>query len=125
MTRACSNVVRERVVAAMRSGESRSVAARFFDGPVNGDIFRTHVEQALVPTLEPGGIVVMHNLGSHKSQAVRQAIRTAGAPLVFLPPCSPDPNPIEQAFSKLKHWIRGAGARTRLSYSPILGQFSG
>jgi transposase len=71
------------------------------------------VERVLVPTLNAGDIVVMDNLGSHKSQAVRQAIRAAGAHLLFLPPYSPDLNPIEQAFSKLKHWMREAGARTR------------
>jgi len=84
-----------------------------FDGPVNGDIFRTYVERVLVPTLSPGDVVVMDNLGSHKSQAVRRAIRQAGAHLLFLPPYSPDMNPIEQAFSKLKHWMRKAAARTR------------
>ena len=84
-----------------------------FDGPVNGDIFRTYVEQVLVPTLRPGDVVVMDNLGSHKSQAVRQAIRAAGAHLLFLPPYSPDLNPIEQAFAKLKHWMRRAAARSR------------
>jgi len=80
---------------------------------VNGDIFRTYVERVLVPTLSPGDVVVMDNLGSHKSQAVRRAIRQAGAHLLFLPPYSPDLNPIEQAFSKLKHWMRIAAARTR------------
>lgn len=84
-----------------------------FEGPVNGEIFRTYVECVLVPTLAPGDVVVMDNLGSHKSQAVRQAIREAGAHLLFLPPYSPDLNPIEQAFSKLKHWMRTAAARTR------------
>ncbi len=84
-----------------------------FDGPVNGDIFRTYVEQVLVPTLSPGDIVVMDNPGSHKSQAVRRAIRHAGVHLLFLPSYSPDLPPIEQAFPKLKHWMRGASERTR------------
>ena len=84
-----------------------------FDGPVNGDIFRTYVEKVLVPTLKPGDVVVMDNLGSHKSVAVRKAIRDAGAHLLFLPPYSPDLNPIEQAFAKLKHWLRDASARSR------------
>ncbi len=84
-----------------------------FDGPVNGDIFRTYVERVLVPTLRPGDVVVMDNLGSHKSQHVRHAIRSAGAHLLFLPPYSPDLNPIEQAFAKLKHWMRNAATRSR------------
>ncbi|MGB0904136.1 MAG: IS630 family transposase, partial [Mangrovicoccus sp.] len=98
-------------IAALR--HDRIDAPWVFDGPVNGDIFRTYVERVLVPTLKPGDILVMDNLGSHKSQAVRQAIRAVGAHLLFLPPYSPDLNPIEQAFSKLKHWMRHAGARTR------------
>jgi putative transposase len=65
-----------------------------------------------VPTLKPGDIVTMDNVGSHKSAAVRQIIRAAGARLWFLPPYSPDFNPIEQAFSKLKHWMRAAQRRT-------------
>lgn len=84
-----------------------------FDGPVNGDIFRTCIERVLVPTLRPGDVVVMDNPGSHKTQAVRRAIRSAGAHLLFLPPYSPDLNPIEQAFAKLKHWIRTAAPRSR------------
>ena len=80
---------------------------------MNGGIFRTYVERVLVPTLAPGDIVVMDNLGSHKSQAVRRAIRNAGVHLLFLPPYSPDLNPIEQAFSKLKQWMRNTAARTR------------
>ena len=67
----------------------------------------------LAPTLRPGDIVVMDNLGSHKSAAVRQAIRAAGARLFFLPKYSPDLNPIEMLFSKLKHWLRKAAARTQ------------
>ncbi len=98
-------------IAALR--HDRIDAPWVFDGPVNGDIFRTYVERVLVPTLAPGDIVVMDNLGSHKSQAVRRAIRNAGAHLLFLPPYSPDLNPIEQAFSKLKHWMRNTAARTR------------
>lgn len=98
-------------IAALR--HDRVDAPWVFDGPVNGDIFRTYVEHVLAPTLKTGDIVVMDNLGSHKSQAVRKAIREAGAHLLFLPPYSPDLNPIEQAFSKLKHWMRNAGARTR------------
>ncbi len=82
------------------------------DGPIDGASFLTYVEAALVPSLTPGDIVVMDNLGSHKSPAVRAAIRTAGAKLFFLPPYSPDLNPIEQMFSKLKHLLRKAAERT-------------
>jgi transposase len=83
-----------------------------FDGPINGECFRAYVEQQLVPTLKPGDIVIMDNLGSHKSAALRRMIRAAGARLRFLPPYSPDHNPIEQAFAKIKHWMRAAQKRT-------------
>ncbi len=82
------------------------------DGPINGEIFRCYIEQFLAPSLRPGDIVVLDNLGSHKSAAVREAIRKAGAHLAFLPPYSPDLNPIEQVFAKIKHWMRMAQART-------------
>ena len=82
------------------------------DGPINGESFLAYVEQLLVPTLNPGDIVIIDNLGSHKGKAVRRAIRTAGARLLFLPPYSPDLNPIEMAFSKLKSWLRKSAART-------------
>ena len=80
----------------------RLAAPCVFDGPINGRCFRAYVEQQLVPVLEPGDIVVMDNLGSHKAVAIRQAIRAAGARLWYLPPYSPDLNPIEQAFAKIK-----------------------
>ncbi len=82
------------------------------DGPINGATFLAYVEQILVPTLKPGDIVIMDNLGSHKGQAVRAAIRKVGAKLFFLPPYSPDLNPIEQVFAKLKTLLRKAGERT-------------
>ena len=82
------------------------------DGPINGQLFRAYIEQFLAPTLRPGDIVVLDNLGSHKSTAVRRAILDAGAHLAFLPPYSPDLNPIEQVFAKVKHWMRMAQART-------------
>ena len=85
---------------------------RTVDGPVNGDIFRTHVDRALVLTLRTGNIVVRDNLGSHKSKPVRQAIRAISVHLLLLPPDSPDLNPIEQAPSKLEHWMRAAASRT-------------
>ena len=78
----------------------RVCAPCVFDGPINGVSFRAYVEQQLIQTLRPGEIVIMDNLGSHKSQAVREAIKSAGARLWFLPPYSPDLNPIEQAFAK-------------------------
>ena len=83
-----------------------------FDGPINGESFRAYVEQILVPSLKPGDIVVLDNLGSHKGKAVRTAIRAAGAKLFFLPPYSPDLNPIEQVFAKLKALLRKAAERT-------------
>ena len=82
------------------------------DGPINGEWFLAYVEQVLVPTLSPGDVVVMDNLGSHKGKAVRRAIRNAGAQLLFLPPYSPDLNPIEQVFAKLKALLRKAAERT-------------
>jgi len=82
------------------------------DGPINGRSFRAYVEQILVPTLKPGDIVVMDNLGSHKSEEVRRLIRAAGARLFFLPPYSPDLNPIEQVFAKLKALLRRLRPRT-------------
>jgi transposase len=83
-----------------------------FDGPINGQSFQAYVEQILVPTLKPGDVVIMDNLGSHKGKAVRKAIRAVGARLLFLPPYSPDLNPIEQVFAKLKHLLRGSQERT-------------
>ena len=97
-------------IAALR--HDRIDAPFVLDGPVNGDAFRAWVEQVLVPTLAPGDIVVMDNLGSHKGQAVRNAIRSARAHLLYLPPYSPDLNPIEQVFAKLKHLLRKASERT-------------
>jgi transposase len=98
-------------LAALR--HDRVDAPAVFDGPINGRSFTAYVEQVLVPTLKPGDIVVMDNLGSHKGRPVRQAIRAAGARLLFLPKYSPDLNPIEQLFAKLKHHLRSAQQRTR------------
>ena len=96
-----------------RRPPARRIAAPcVIDGPINGESFRAYVERLLVPTLQPGDIVVMDNLGSHKGQAIRTAIRAAGARLVFLPPYSPDLNPIEQVFAKLKILLRKAEERT-------------
>ena len=82
------------------------------DGPINAEGFEAYVEKVLVPTLRPGDLAIMDNLGSHKGKAVRRAIRSAGAKLFFLPKYSPDLNPIEQVFAKLKHLLRNAAART-------------
>jgi transposase len=97
-------------LAALR--RDRIEAPCVIDGPINGESFLAYVEQLLVPTLRPGDIVVIDNLGSHKGKAVRQAIRNAGAKLFFLPPYSPDLNPIEQVFAKLKTLLRKAAERT-------------
>jgi transposase len=97
-------------LAALR--HDRIEAPCVWDGPINGESFLAYVQHVLVPTLRSGDIVVMDNLGSHKGRAVRVAIRAAGAKLFFLPPYSPDLNPIEQVFAKLKHLLREAGERT-------------
>lgn len=83
-----------------------------YDGPMNGTVFLAYVEQVLVPTLEPGDIVVMDNLPAHKPAGVCEAIERAGATLSFLPPYSPDFNPIENAFAKLKALLRSRAERT-------------
>lgn len=82
------------------------------EGPINGASFLTYVETQLVPTLKRGDVVILDNLGSHKARAVRDAIRAAGARLLFLPKYSPDLNPIEQVFAKLKHLTRKEKPRT-------------
>ena len=92
--------------------EDGLVAPGVFDGAINGDLFLAYVEQILVPTLKVGDIVIMDNLSSHKKAAVGRAIEDAGATLLFLPPYSPDLNPIEQVFAKLKHLMRKAKERT-------------
>ena len=92
------------------------------DGPINGETFQAWVEQFLVPTLAPGKIVIMDNLGSHKGQAVRTAIEDAGAMLLFLPSYSPDLNPIEQVFAKLKALLRKAAARSLDALWTAVGQ---
>jgi len=97
-------------VAALRN--SGMVAPMVLDGPINGIAFQAYVDQVLVPELRPGDIVVMDNLGSHKGAGVRAAIEAAGARLLYLPPYSPEFNPIENAFAKLKAMLRKAAART-------------
>ena len=98
-------------VAGLRS--SGFVAPLVLDGPMTGEAFRAYVQQFLAPALEPGDVVVMDNLAAHKVAGVREAIEAAGASVMPLPAYSPDLNPIEQAFAKLKAGLRKAGARTR------------
>jgi len=97
-------------LAALR--QDRITAPCVIDGAINGATFLAYVEQMLVPTRVPGDIVIMDNLGSHKVAGVRQAIEAAGVTLFYLPPYSPDLNPIEQLFAKLKALLRTAAART-------------
>ena len=106
-------------IAALRV--DRIDAPCVLDGPVNAKAFQTYVEHFLVPTLAPGDVVVMDNLASHKNATVRKAIRNAGAHLLFLPPYSPDLNPIEQVFAKLKHLLRDAAERTTETTSQRIG----
>ena len=87
-------------------------APMVLDGPMNAGAFQAYVEQVLVPTLKPGDIVVMDNLPAHKPLSVRRSIEAAGAALFYLPPYSPDFNPIEMAFAKLKAILKKAAART-------------
>lgn len=97
-------------VAALRS--TALTAPGVIDGPMNGNAFLAYVEQVLVPSLKPDDIVVMDNLSAHKVSGVRQAIEAAGAQLLYLPPYSPDFNPIEQLFAKLKALLRKAAERS-------------
>ena len=114
-----------RLVAAVPHGHWRTttfiaglrqtgiVAPLVLDGPMTGTAFRAYVEQFLAPVLDPGDVVVLDNLAAHKVHGVRQAIAAAGASILYLPPYSPDLNPIEQLFAKLKTLLRKAAARTR------------
>lgn len=101
------------------------VAPCVFKGAINGSLFLAYVEQVLVPTLHAGDIVIMDNLGSHKVAGVRRAIEAAGAILLFLPPYSPDLNPIEQAFAKLKALLRAKALRTVDALWTALGSLVG
>jgi transposase len=106
----CSHWQTHTIVAALRPTEFTAPAV--FNGPMESDTFLAYVEQVLVPTLRPGDVVVLDNLAVHKPPEVRAAIEQAGAVLRFLPPYSPDFNPIEQAFAKLKAYLRAARPRT-------------
>ena len=107
-------------IGALRT--SGMTAPMVIDGAMNGDLFLAYVEQQLVPTLRKGDIVVMDNLSSHKRAGVREAIESAGATLAYLPPYSPDLNPIELAFSKLKTLLRKFAERTVESLWDRIGQ---
>ena len=107
-------------LAALR--HDRIDAPWLIDRPINGECFLLYVEAVLLPTLQPGDIVILDNLSSHKSKAVRLAIRKAGAHLIFLPKYSPDLNPIEQVFAKLKHALRKACARTVETVRAAIGE---
>jgi transposase len=98
-------------VAGLRS--TGLIAPLVLDGPMTGTAFRAYVEQMLVPSLSPGDVVVMDNLAAHKVAGIPEAIAAAGASILYLPPYSPDLNPIEQLFAKLKALLRKAAARTR------------
>lgn len=98
------------------------IAPLVLDGPMTGDAFRAYVDQFLAPALSPGDIVVMDNLAAHKVAGVREAITAAGASILYLPPYSPDLNPIEQMFAKLKALLRGAAARTRDALWDTIGR---
>lgn len=110
-------------LAALR--HDRIDAPWLLDGPINGERFRIYIEKVLLPTLKPDDIVVVDNLSSHKSKAVRQTIRGARARLLFLPKYSPDLNPIEQVFAKLKHLLRKAAARTPETVCECIGELLG
>ena len=105
-------------LAALR--HDRVEAPWLLNRPINGQRFRIYVEKVLAPTLSQGDIVIMDNLGAHKSTAVRQAIRAAGAKLILLPKYSPDLNPIEKLFAKIKHHLREAQARTKDAVSQAI-----
>src|SRR3954451_19257996 len=100
------------LVPGWRSVGSGLVAPFVLDGPINRHAFEIYVEKVLVPELQPGDVVIMDNLSSHKSPRVRALIEAAGATLLYLPPYSPDFNPIENAFAKLKALLRKAAERT-------------
>jgi len=107
-------------IAALR--HDRIDAPWVIDGPINGELFVLYIEKILAPTLSKGDVVVLDNLGSHKNDAARAAVRARQAHLFFLPPYSPDLNPIEQVFAKLKHLLRKAAARTVEAVWAAIGQ---
>jgi transposase len=107
-------------LAALR--HDRIEAPWLLEGPIDGESFRLYVEKVLLPILRPGDIVILDNLGSHKSAELRRMIKAVGARLWYLPPYSPDLNPIEQTFAKIKHWMRNAQKRTIADLCRGLGE---
>src|SRR4051794_36165503 len=107
------------VVAGLRA--SGIIAPFVLDGPMTGEAFRAYVEQVLAPALEPGDTVMMDNLSLHKVAGVKEAIRAAGASVLYLPSYSPDFNPIEQLFAKFKALLRKAAARTQTALWETIG----
>lgn len=107
-------------VAGLRS--TGIIAPLVIDGPMTGETFRAYVEQVLAPALSPGDVVVMDNLAAHKVTGVREAVAAVGASILYLPPYSPDLDPIEQMFAKLKALLRRAAARTRETLWTIIGR---
>ena len=97
-------------------------APMVLDGPMTGEWFLAYTEQVLVPTLRPGDVVILDNLPAHKGNAAREVVEAAGATLLFLPPYSPDFNPIENAFAKLKTLLRKAAARTVDHLWSVIGE---
>jgi len=137
MTRLRGRAARgQRLVAAVPHGHWKTstflaalrddglVAPCVFDGAINGELFLAYVEQVLVPTLRAGDLVIMDNLGSHKVAGVRAAIEAVGAQLVYLPAYSPDLNPIEQLFAKLKAALRSKALRTAEALWAALGEIA-
>jgi transposase len=135
MTRLYGRTLRgERLVGAVPHGHWRTttfiaglrqsgvIAPMVLDGPMTGAAFRAYVEQALAPALEPSDVVVMDNLAAHKVAGIAEAIAAAGGSILYLPPYSPDLNPIEQFFAKLKALLRKAAARTKPELWTTTGQ---
>jgi transposase len=124
----------ERVSEAVPAGHWRTLtvlaalttagvlASMTIESPTDGDVFLAFVEQVLGPRLEPGHVVILDNLGAHKVEGVRQLIESRGAQLLYLPPYSPDFNPIEQAWSKVKQRLRGVKARVLQQLEPAIAQ---
>jgi transposase len=124
----------ERVSEAVPAGHWRTLtvlaaltldgilASMIIESPTDGDVFLAFVEQGLGPRLQPGHIVILDNLGAHKVEGVRGLVESRGAQLLYLPPYSPDFNPIEQAWSKLKQLLRGVKARVLAQLEPAIAQ---
>ena len=107
-------------VAGLRA--SGLIAPMVLDGPMTGEVFRAYVEQVLIPELSPGDVVVLDNLAAHKVAGIREMIQAAGASLLYLPPYSPDLNPIEQVFATVKALLRKAAARTKEALWSTIGE---